>query len=97
MRIIFLGTPEIAKTVLNDILANGFNVDLILTQPDRPAGRGKKIVASPVKQLAVDKSLAILQPDSLKNNSEIIEISTLNFLKKIGKFIRRLDVGVTGQ
>ncbi len=73
LRIIFAGTPQISKIILEDILNNGFLVDLVLTQPDRPSGRGKKIAASPVKELALEKKLTILQPFSLKNNAEILQ------------------------
>src|SRR5256885_11510446 len=50
MRVIFAGTPEFARVALERLLAAGFTVPLVLTQPDRPAGRGMKLQASPVKQ-----------------------------------------------
>ena len=52
MKVAFAGTPEFAREALAAILAAGFDVPIVLTQPDRPAGRGMKLQASPVKQLA---------------------------------------------
>ena len=52
MRVIFAGTPEFARTALEQLLRAGFEIPLVLTQPDRPAGRGMKLQPSPVKQLA---------------------------------------------
>jgi methionyl-tRNA formyltransferase len=67
MRIIFAGTPEFAAQALAAILAAGHNVPLVLTQPDRPAGRGMKPQASAVKQLALQHGIAIYQPERLKD------------------------------
>lgn len=66
MRLVFAGTPEFATTALQAIHAAGFEVPLVLTQPDRPAGRGLKLQASPVKQWAVDHGLPVSQPRSLR-------------------------------
>lgn len=66
MRVIFAGTPEFARVALERLLAAGFAVPLVLTQPDRPAGRGMKLQASPVKRLALDHSLPVAQPRSLR-------------------------------
>ena len=66
MRIIFAGTPEFAAVALRALLAAGHQIPLVLTQPDRPAGRGMKLQASPVKQLAQQHGLALAQPHSLK-------------------------------
>lgn len=73
LRIVFAGTPQIAKTVLGKILAGGFNVELVLTQPDRPAGRGMKLTASPVKELAMQHNIEVYQPHSFKKEPEAIE------------------------
>lgn len=67
MKILFAGTPIFAATALDAILAAGFPVDLVLTQPDRAAGRGLKMQASAVKQLAQQHNLPLLQPVSLKS------------------------------
>ena len=66
MKIIFAGTPEFARVGLERLLAAGFQVPLVLTQPDRPAGRGMKLQASPVKQLALDRHITVAQPRSLR-------------------------------
>jgi methionyl-tRNA formyltransferase len=66
MRLIFAGTPEFARAALERLLAAGFEVPLVLTQPDRPAGRGMKLQPSPVKQLALQRGLTIAQPRSLR-------------------------------
>jgi methionyl-tRNA formyltransferase len=66
MKLVFAGTPEFARAALQCLIAAGFEVPLVLTQPDRPAGRGMKLQASPVKQLALDHGLALAQPRSLK-------------------------------
>ncbi|MBV7457006.1 methionyl-tRNA formyltransferase [Acidovorax sp. sif1233] len=66
MRVIFAGTPEFARAALEQLLAAGFTVPLVLTQPDRPAGRGMKLQASPVKQCALDHRIPVAQPRSLR-------------------------------
>jgi len=66
MRVAFAGTPAFAAEALRALLAAGFEVALVLTQPDRPAGRGMKLQASPVKQLAQAHGIAVAQPHSLK-------------------------------
>ena len=66
MRLVFAGTPEFAKVALVQLVAAGFEVPLVLTQPDRPAGRGMKLQASPVKQWAQAQGIAVAQPAGLK-------------------------------
>jgi len=66
LRVVFAGTPEFAAAALAAIHAAGFSVPLVLTQPDRPAGRGMKLNASPVKRFAVEHSLKVAQPTSLR-------------------------------
>ncbi|MES2280375.1 MAG: methionyl-tRNA formyltransferase [Pseudomonadota bacterium] len=66
MRVIFAGTPEFARVALQRLHAAGFEIPLVLTQPDRPAGRGMKLQASSVKQWAVDKAIDVAQPRSLR-------------------------------
>jgi methionyl-tRNA formyltransferase len=67
MRIAFAGTPEFAAVALEAILAAGHDVRLVMTQPDRPAGRGQKVLASPVKQLAAKHGIAVHQPERLRD------------------------------
>jgi methionyl-tRNA formyltransferase len=66
MRVIFAGTPEFARVALERLHAAGFDIPLVLTQPDRPAGRGMKLQASPVKQWAESTHVAVAQPRSLR-------------------------------
>ncbi|HET9821803.1 MAG TPA: methionyl-tRNA formyltransferase [Burkholderiaceae bacterium] len=66
MRVAFAGTPEFAAQALRGLLAAGFEVPLVLTQPDRPAGRGLKLQASAVKQVALAHAIAVQQPRSLR-------------------------------
>ncbi|MEW6561528.1 MAG: methionyl-tRNA formyltransferase [Pseudomonadota bacterium] len=66
LRVAFAGTPEFAARALGAILEAGYTVPLVLSQPDRPAGRGMKLQASPVKQLALRSQLSILQPQGLR-------------------------------
>jgi methionyl-tRNA formyltransferase len=67
MRIAFAGTPEFAAVALRALLDAGNDIVLVLTQPDRPAGRGQKLVISPVKQLALDHGIPVHQPERLKD------------------------------
>ena len=66
MRVIFAGTPEFATVALAQLHAAGFDIPLVLTQPDRPAGRGMKLQASPVKQYALAHGIPVVQPRSLR-------------------------------
>lgn len=66
MKVIFAGTPEFARVALELLHAAGFDIALVLTQPDRPAGRGMKLQASPVKQWAQSHHVSIAQPRSLR-------------------------------
>ena len=67
MRVVFMGTPDIAATCLKQILADGFDVVGVYTQPDRPKGRGMKLVASPVKELALAHGIPVFQPEHFKD------------------------------
>lgn len=66
MKVIFAGTPQFARAALQALLAAGHDIALVLTQPDRPAGRGLKLQASPVKQEALQHGIAVCQPRSLR-------------------------------
>lgn len=66
MNIIFAGTPEFAVPALGALIKAGHTIVMVLTQPDRPAGRGMQLRASPVKQLALQHDIEVYQPDSLK-------------------------------
>lgn len=66
MRVIFAGTPEFARIALERLAGAGFTIPLVLTQPDRPAGRGMKLAPSPVKQFAQSRGIEVAQPRSLR-------------------------------
>jgi methionyl-tRNA formyltransferase len=68
--LVFCGTPRFAVPTLEKLVAAGFRVHLVVTQPDRPKGRGLELVASPVKQSALQLNLPITQPDKIKTNDE---------------------------
>nr|WP_295130425.1 methionyl-tRNA formyltransferase [uncultured Roseateles sp.] len=73
MRVVFAGTPEFAASALQALLAAGYEVPLVLTQPDRPAGRGMKLQASAVKQVALQHGIAVAQPRSLRLDGKFPE------------------------
>src|SRR4030042_3730013 len=77
LRIVFMGTPEFAVAALGSLLMNGFNVVGVVTAPDRPAGRGRKITKPAVKEFAELSNLPIIQPDNLKDPAFV------NTLKKL--------------
>ena len=79
LNILFMGTPDFAKKSLESIYNAGYNIIGVVTNPDRPKGRGMKMIASPVKEYAVSKNIPIYQPLKVKNNIEFIdEIKALN-------------------
>ena len=78
MRICFAGTPVFAAAHLQALLKAGHHVTAVYTQPDRPAGRGKKLQASPVKQIALENELLVFQPASLRPVEEVELLSSLN-------------------
>lgn len=79
MKIVFMGTPDFAKESLEAIYNSGNKVLAVVTNPDKPKGRGMKMIASPVKEFALEKNLKIYQPTKVRNNTEFIEeIKTLN-------------------
>lgn len=73
MKILFMGTPDFAKESIEALYDAGFEIIGVVTNPDRPKGRGMKMVASPVKEYAISKGLKIYQPEKIKNNVEFIE------------------------
>jgi methionyl-tRNA formyltransferase len=67
--IIFMGTPEFAVAPLKALLEEGFNISAVITAPDKPAGRGKKMTSSAIKEFALSRGLTVLQPEKLKDPS----------------------------
>ena len=78
LRIVFLGTPEFAVESLDRIHSAGYDIAAIVTMPDKPAGRGHRLLQSPVKQWAVAHDIKVLQPVSLKDPEFIGELQSLN-------------------
>lgn len=78
MRIIYAGTPEFAVPALQGLIAAGHEIVMVLTQPDRPSGRGMQLKASPVKQLALAHGLQVFQPESLKPAEVQAQIAATN-------------------
>ena len=74
MKVIFAGTPDFAAAALKAIAAAGFEILLVLTQPDRPKGRGMQLAPSPVKQAALELGLRVAQPEKLRNNAEALQM-----------------------
>ena len=72
-----MGTPEISATCLKKILADGFEVVGVYTQPDRPKGRGMKLVASPVKEIALANNIPVFQPENFKSEESVAELAAL--------------------
>ena len=73
MKLIFMGTPDFAKESLEAVYNAGYEILAVVTNPDRPKGRGMKMVESPVKEFAKEKGLEIYQPEKVKKNIEFIE------------------------
>ena len=72
-----MGTPDIAATCLKKILADGFDVVGVYTQPDRPKGRGMKLVASPVKEVAAINGIPVFQPENFKSEEAVRQLREL--------------------
>jgi methionyl-tRNA formyltransferase len=79
LRLVFCGTPQFAVPTLEKLVASEFRVDLVVTRPDRPKGRGLELVSSPVKESARQRNLPIIQPDRIKDNEEFrAQLTALN-------------------
>lgn len=78
LKILFMGTPDFAMESLKALYEAKYNIVGVVTNPDRPKGRGMKMIASPVKEYALEKHLAVYQPEKVRNNEEF-----LNTVKKI--------------
>jgi len=78
LNIVFMGTPDFAKESLQAITEAGHNIMLVVTNPDRPKGRGMKMIPSPVKEYALEKGFSVSQPEKIRKNEEILnEIKSL--------------------
>lgn len=72
--VIFFGTPEIAVPSLKMLIEAGFNIPLVISQPDKPKGRGKKMQHTAVKEVALEHNIPVYQPEKAKNNSELVDL-----------------------
>ena len=77
MRIVFMGTPDIAATCLKQLLAENFDVVGVYTQPDRPKGRGMKMVFSPVKEVALAEGIPVFQPENFRDEETVQQLAQL--------------------
>ena len=73
LRIVFMGTPDFAEKSLEKVYEAGYEIEAVVTNPDKPKGRGMKLIPSPVKVFAEENKLNVLQPQRVKNNIEFIE------------------------
>ena len=73
MRLVFMGTPDFAVPALEALIRGGHEVAAVVTQPDRPRGRGKAIIMSPVKQKALEHGIAVLQPERIKKDEAFLK------------------------
>ena len=78
LRVIFAGTPAFAAAHLKQLIGSNHDIVAVYTQPDRPSGRGKRLTPSPVKQLALDHGLPVLQPSTLRNEGAAAELAAFN-------------------
>ncbi|MGA7322304.1 MAG: methionyl-tRNA formyltransferase, partial [Candidatus Sulfotelmatobacter sp.] len=79
LNLVFCATPRFAVPTLTSLVEGGFHVRLVVTQPDRPKGRGLELVASPIKQCSLKLELPIAQPESIKNNADFrAQLTDLN-------------------
>ena len=77
MRVVFMGTPDIAATCLKQILADGFDVVGVYTQPDRPKNRGMKLAFSPVKEVALAAGRPVFQPENFREDESVAQLAEL--------------------
>ena len=77
MRVVFMGTPDIAATCLKKILDDGFEVVGVYTQPDRPKGRGMKMVFPPVKEVAIAHEIPVFQPENFREDETVEQLKAL--------------------
>ena len=73
MNIVFMGTPDFARESLKCLVEAGHNILAVVTNPDKPKGRGMKLIPSPVKEYALEKKLTIYQPEKIRNNTEFLD------------------------
>ncbi len=93
-KLIFLGTPEFAVASLKDLVESGFEIEAVVTAPDKPAGRGLKLTESPVKQFALNRNIAVLQPLKLKDPAFLEQLKSFGADMQIVVAFRMLPESV---
>jgi len=78
VRIVFMGTPQFAMTILDSLLRSSYQVLAVYTQPDKPAGRRHKFVAPPVKKLALEREIPVIQPETLKSSEVMKKLASFH-------------------
>ncbi len=78
MKIVFMGTPDFSVPTLKSLYDHGFSIELVITQKDKPKGRGKKVQYTPVKEMALNLGLEVYQPDSINHKESIDIIKKIN-------------------
>ena len=78
LRIVYMGTPDFAVEPLKKLVENNYNIVGVVTNPDKPAGRGQKIQESAVKKYALSKNIKILQPEKFRNEEFLNELKNIN-------------------
>lgn len=78
MKVVFMGTPEFAVPSLEYLYENGYNISLVITQRDKPRGRGKRVLATPIKEKALELGLEVYQPDSVNSKESIDKLRKIS-------------------
>ncbi len=73
MKVVFMGTPDFAKESLEAIHKSGHKIEAVVTNPDKPSGRGLKLILSPVKEYALSEGFTLYQPEKIRKNEEFIQ------------------------
>ncbi len=94
LRIVFMGTPELAAHCLEDLILGGYRIAGVVTAPDKPAGRGRKILSSAVKQMAIEHNLPLLQPENLKDAGFLQDLRELDAQLQVVVAFRMLPEAV---
>jgi methionyl-tRNA formyltransferase len=94
LRIVFMGTPEFAVPSLQILIENNYHIAAVITAPDKPQGRGQKILYSPVKMCALKHNLVVLQPDNLKSSDFLEQLKSFNANLQIVVAFRMLPEAV---
>lgn len=94
MRIVFMGTPEFAVPALSILHRNGYEIVAVVTATDKPAGRGNRLMPSPIKRYAEEQGLLVLQPEKLRNTSFLAQLQSLNADLQVVVAFRMLPAAV---